>query len=114
MDAYMRAHPLDSQSAGGWNILGLLQEARGLLLPAYESFSKSLCLLSLNQEGQGKHDHKDDTFYTLGRGTETEPEEKVYRVTVNMARVLAKLGRYKEAISEYKSAGVGGIYATQP
>ncbi len=112
MDAYMRAHPLDSQSAGGWNILGLLQEARGLLVPAYESFSKALCLLSsLNQEAQSKQDHIDDAFYTLGHSTEIGPdtEVKVRRVTLNMARVLTKLGRYKDAIYEYKNAGVGGM-----
>jgi mannose/cellobiose epimerase-like protein (N-acyl-D-glucosamine 2-epimerase family) len=40
-----RTHPLRKQSAGGWNVLGLLHEARGLHDASYRCFTQALALL---------------------------------------------------------------------
>lgn len=130
----LSARPLCKYSAGGWNVLGLLNETRGVYEAAYRCFSNALVLLPEPADpSKSKKQPQPKSFRTVlslcdtssnGRSSakcmtvNAEPpipnaddlsdSEKAKIVLLNRARLLMRMNKYGDAVQDFKRAGVGG------
>eukprot|EP01133_Synstelium_polycarpum_P009178 gene9178-10769_t len=81
------------QSADGHNLLGLVAECNGQLERAVEYLTKALSLSPpLYYPGKGTVGH-------LGNATESATASSTKLVTLNLSRVLLKLGKYADCLA---------------
>jgi len=108
---YTTAKPF--AASGAWNLLGLVQMGRGLHHAAEKSFYHALELISIEQEEKAEHRRypiagQSLWFSAPDADSLPEPlasvtkEEKVRIVRLNRARNLNHIGKYSDAISEFK------------